>query len=361
MGQLTGVERISGILSGKPVDRIGFCEHFWNDTLRQWRRDGKLGPSEELPGHFGYDLEEAWVFDLRLRRGFQDVVIAEDEETVTLEDGNFAWLRRHKNHDTTPEHIKFAVACREDWETLAKPRLQAAPERINLAAYRDLKAAAAANRFFCWSGVNVFESIHPICGHENLLMGMGLDPEWIADMADTYAELWIQLMEILLAEGGKPDGVWFYEDMGFKERPFMSPAMYRELIFPAHRRTIDFAHANGLPVIMHSCGFVEPLLPGMIEAGIDCLQAIEVKAGMDVLRIHREFGDRIALCGGLDTRNLVANDWPAIDRELEEKIPVLKGGKGYILHSDHSIPETCSYDTYRHFAEKGLALGRYGK
>ena len=40
MGQLTGVERISGILSGKPVDRIGFCEHFWNDTLRQWRRDG---------------------------------------------------------------------------------------------------------------------------------------------------------------------------------------------------------------------------------------------------------------------------------------------------------------------------------
>ena len=169
----------------------------------------------------------------------------------------------------------------------------------------------------------------------------------------------INLMEILFAREGKPDGIWFYEDMGFKERPFMSPEMYRELIKPAHRRTIGFAHSLGLPVIMHSCGFVEPLLPDMVEAGIDCLQVIEVKAGMDLLRIQRNFGDRLSLCGGMDARNLVANDREAIRRELAEKIPAVKGNCGYILHSDHSIPTTTEYQTYRYFVDEGLRLGKY--
>ena len=56
----------------------------------------------------------------------------------------------------------------------------------------------------------------------------------------------------------------------------MSRAMYDELIQPGHIRTIRFAKEHDMPVIMHSCGYVEPLLGGMIEAGIDCLQAIEV-------------------------------------------------------------------------------------
>jgi uroporphyrinogen decarboxylase len=166
-------------------------------------------------------------------------------------------------------------------------------------------------------------------------------------------------MEILFAEEGRPDGVWFYEDMGFKERPFMSPRMYRELILPGHRKTIDYVHSLGLPVIMHSCGFVEPLLPGMIEAGIDCLQVMEIKAGMDPVRIKKDFGDRIVLCGGMDARNLVANDIDAIRNELRAKIPIVKENYGYILHSDHSIPTDTDYGTYRFFVDEGLRLGAY--
>ena len=139
----------------------------------------------------------------------------------------------------------------------------------------------------------------------------------------------------------------------------MSPAMYRELIQPYHKKTIDFAKSMQLPVIMHSCGFVEPLLPGMIEAGIDCLQAIEVKAGMDLLRIHKNFGERIALMGGIDVRALYANDKAAVDRELESKLPIVKQGYGYVLHSDHSIPKTVEYDSLNYYIEKGLSRGTY--
>jgi uroporphyrinogen decarboxylase len=97
----------------------------------------------------------------------------------------------------------------------------------------------------------------------------------------------------------------------------------------------------------------------MIAAGIDCLQVIEVKAGMDLLRIHKNHGDKIALMGGIDVRVLYTNDRAIIDAELEAKIPIVKQGYGYVLHSDHSIPNTVNYETYRYFIERGLELGTY--
>jgi len=277
-----------------------------------------------------------------------------------LLDGNGATLRRHKKHDTTPEHIDFVVKDRQGWEETVKPHLTPDPRRINFAAYREAKRAARqAERFFCWAGVNAFECMHPVCGHEHMLIGMAEDPEWVAEMADTYARLNIEMQKMLFEREGPPDGIWYYEDMGYKGSPFMSPAMYRELIKPAHAATIAFAHSRELPVVMHSCGFIEPLLPDMIDAGIDCLQVIEVKAGMDLLKLHRLYGDRIALMGGIDVRALYTNDRAVIDRELEAKIPTVKQGFGYVLHSDHSIPATVDFESYRYFIDKGLELGRY--
>jgi uroporphyrinogen decarboxylase len=147
--------------------------------------------------------------------------------------------------------------------------------------------------------------------------------------------------------------------MGFKGRPFMSPGMYREIIQPGHRQTIDFVKSRGRPVIMHSCGYVEPLVPGMLDAGIDCLQVIEVKAGMDLVKLYRDFGDRLSFMGGMDIRVLYSNDTSQITAELQAKIPVVKRNYGYVLHSDHSIPDQVDYDSYRYFTQKGLELGRY--
>ncbi len=291
---------------------------------------------------------------------FTPEVVAETEDTITYLDGNGATLKRHKHHDTTPEHIDFMVQEREVWEEKIKPQLKIDPARINFEGYRKAKEAAAkAGRFFVIQGVNVFESMHPVCGHEHMLVGMVLDPDWVIDMANTYAELTIGLQKMLFEQEGLPDGVWYYEDMGYKGSPFMSPEMYNDIIKPAHKATIDYAKSLGLPVIMHSCGYVEPLLPGMIEAGIDCLQVIEVKAGMDLLKLHKLYGDKIAFMGGIDVRCLYNNDLAEIDVELESKVPYAKQGYNFVLHSDHSIPSNVKYETYKYFIKKGLELGKY--
>ena len=357
---MESIERISRILERKAVDRVGLFEHFWGDTCSKWTKQGHIREGENLSDHFGFDMETFWPFNCVADLDYESEIIEENDETVLKKDGNGAFLRRHKLHNATPEHVDFSVKDRQAWDELIKPKLKPERRRINFDGYTSAKQNAAKNkRFFCWSGVNVFELIHPVCGHEYMLMGMALDPDWVKDMVNTYAQLTVDLMEILFAECGKPDGIWFYEDMGFKQRPFMSPDMYREIVQPGHKLTIDFAHSLKLPVVMHSCGYIAPLLPGMIEAGIDCLQVIEIKAGMDLLKLHREFGHKISFCGGMDARNLVANDIKAITAELEEKMPVVKQGFGYILHSDHSIPDNCDYETYRYFVDKGLELGTY--
>ena len=258
--------------------------------------------------------------------------------------------------------LGFEVIDRETWEDFARPRLvEFDRRRIPFEAYRQARSVAAERqRFFCWAGVAPFEQMHPLCGHENMLAGMALDPDWVKDMVQTYADLTLRHLEVLVAEEGKPDAFFFYEDMGLKARPFMSPAMYREIIQPGHQQLFDFAHAQGCRVIVHSCGYVEPLVPGLIEAGMDCLQAMEVKAGMDLPTLYSRFGDQIAFYGGIDVRTLISNDRAAIDAEMDTKIlPVVTGGGGYVLHSDHSEPPEVDYETMCYFVERGRALGRW--
>jgi uroporphyrinogen decarboxylase len=153
--------------------------------------------------------------------------------------------------------------------------------------------------------------------------------------------------------------MWVWDDLGFKHRPFMSPAMYWELVFPGHKRLFDWAHGRRLPVILHSDGFVAPLVPQLIEAGIDCLQPLEVKAGMDLSDLKKRYGERIALIGGMDARTLVSNDLERVRDELERKLPYAMAGSGYVLQADHSVPDQVDYETYRYFVEKGLEIGTY--
>ena len=360
MNTLTSTERIYNILKREPVDRIGVFEHFWEDTRANWEQMGYLKPGESLENRFDLDLQVFWPFNFTANLEFKPQVIEETDETILIRDGNGALFRRHKLHEATPEHVDFLVKDRRGWEQHIRPMLQAERRRIDFEGYQQAKAQAASQeRFFCWSGVNVFESIHPVCGHEHMLVGMALDPEWVVEMADTYARMTIELWEILFDECGYPDGIWFYEDMGFKSHPFMSPRMYQEIIQPAHARTIDWAHGKGLPVIMHSCGYVTPLVPHMIEAGIDCLQVIEVKAGMDLLALYRDYGEVLSFMGGIDVRVLYTNDRAVINQELERKIPQVMGHYGYVLHSDHSIPSDVHPSNYAYFIQRGLELGTY--
>ena len=99
------------------------------------------------------------------------------------------------------------------------------------------------------------------------------------------------------------------------------------------------------------------LLPEVMDTGIDCLNPLEVKAGMDATRIKQEYGDRLVLHGGINAVNW--SDPEAILAEIEEKVPVLKENGGYIFGSDHSIPNDVSLENMKLIIGAAKRVGSY--
>lgn len=356
---MTHKERLLNTLNRKPVDALAYGDGLWGETYQKYVAQGKMQEGEDAVRHFDMSWRSGGWLNSTADLDFKEQILQETEETKLVLNGNGATLRWWKARSGTPEHVDFKVQERPAWESQIKQHLlKVDRRRIPFEGYRQQKALAAQEqRAFCWAGVAPFEQMHPVCGHEYMLMGMALDPDWVLDMVMTYARMTIMHLDVLFAEEGLPDFMWFYEDMGFKDKPFMSPAMYEELVMPGHKLLFDYAHSKGLKVVVHSCGFVEPLVPGLIEAGMDCLQAMEVKAGMDMPRIAAKYGDRITFCGNIDIRIIASNDRALIEKELNRKIiPVMRGGSGFIVHSDHSIPPEVEHDTLKWFFERGSTI-----
>ncbi len=356
---MTHKERFLNALNHEPVDMLACGDGLWGETRAKYVEQGKLREDEDDCIHFDMSWRNAGWLNSNAKVPYEEVVLEEDDETRLTLNANGAKLRWWKNKSGTPEHVDFTVVDRSGWEELIKPHLLEFDERrIDPEGFASTKKKAAEEeRAFCWAGVAPFEQIHPVCGHEYMCIGMALDPEWVKDMVMTYARFTVMHLEELFARTGNPDAMWFYEDMGFKDKPFMSPEMYREIFQPGHKLLFDFSHARGLKTIMHSCGFVEQFVPGLVEAGLDCLQAMEVKAGMDMPRMAKDFGERLSFCGNIDIRIIASNDFAAIDEELNRKIiPTLAAGSGYILHSDHSVPPEVEHDTLQYFFDHGRRI-----
>jgi uroporphyrinogen decarboxylase len=89
------------------------------------------------------------------------------------------------------------------------------------------------------------------------------------------------------------------------------------------------------------------------------LQPLEVKAGMDLVKLKRMWGDRLSFMGGIDVRAMADPDPAVIEREIAEKVSVAKAGGGYVYHSDHSVPDNVSFEQYQRVIELVRRYGSY--
>jgi uroporphyrinogen decarboxylase len=147
--------------------------------------------------------------------------------------------------------------------------------------------------------------------------------------------------------------------MAYNHATVCSPTHYRELIWPQHKRLADWAHRHEMKFIFHTDGQVNGVIPLYIEAGIDCLQPLEAKAGMDVRALAPRWGDRLALFGNIDVMKMASNDLGVIEDEIVGKFGAGKSTRGYVYHSDHSVPPSVSWHTYQRIIELVDKHGSY--
>jgi uroporphyrinogen decarboxylase len=346
---------INSILLHKVSGRIGLHDFWWSDTLKKWASLEKypidaVGSPIESSLHFGHDMYAAsGSFDVLPLRNVEEV-LEETSEWVIKRNGAGASLKWWKNKSGTPEHIDFRMTNRTIWERDYRPHLtdvdrtrvdcKEAAKRLQIA--RDNNLWAWYGHLFVWE--NMRQSMGDFCLYESLL----LDPDWIHDYCRVYTDFFKAHYKVLFEEAGLPDGIWVFEDLGYKNGTFCAPDVLKRLIFPYYKELVDFFHCYKLPVILHSCGNISEILPLIVDAGFDALNPMEVKAGCDIMAFAQKYGDKLAFIGGFDVRIMESNDIDYIRTHLSEFFQKIKHlTNGYIFGSDHSISPAINYETYK--------------
>ncbi len=354
---LTSVERVQRALERRDHDRIPRYDHFWNETIENWQQQGFDGDYAAALEALGTDMHLlCWYWPMPFPG--PEVVIEEDEQTKVVRDGNGGLIRLWKHKSGTPEHLGWECTGRDVWEQRFRPALVEQPIQVDLDQIK--KEFAHAQKTQRWShidSVEPFECIRKILGDEVFMMSIIEDPELIRDIGTTCVDNVLRNFQALLDAGVKPDGLWIFGDMAYRSSTFCSPKQYRELIWPEHQRLAEFAHANGMKVIYHTDGNVNGVIDLYLEAGFDCLQPLEAKAGMDIRELVPKYGDRLSFFGNIDIMVLMTNDREKIEQEVRSKLEAGMASHGYIYHSDHSIPPQVTWQTYRFVIE---LLDRYG-
>ena len=156
------------------------------------------------------------------------------------------------------------------------------------------------------------------------------------------------------------DAVMWAEDLGYKTGPLIGPRMFRDLFLEANKaRARNVKERHGKKILKHCCGNVDLLLDFFIEIGFDAYQSIQPTAGMDICRLKKDYGDRIALWGGVAVENLVGGTPEDVRADVRRAMACAKPGGRFILGASHSIAVGTKYDNYMALLDEHAKLCQY--
>ena len=188
---------------------------------------------------------------------------------------------------------------------------------------------------------NIFETTWYMRGFEQILLDTVLNPELVHAIMGRVTDFYVGLFTRILSEArGAIDLVFTADDLAGQQGPLMSRRTWETFIKPYHTRLNEAIHQfKGVKVIYHSDGAVTSFVDGLIDMGIDVLQALQFSAkGMDPAHLKSSFGDRLCFEGGVSVQTtLPFGSVSDVQDEVRRLISVLGQGGGYILGPSHAI------------------------
>jgi uroporphyrinogen decarboxylase len=358
---MTPRERFLATARFEPTDHAFLLQPWlWQETLRRWRAEG-LPEEADLAEHFGTDREHCVPVAMQgpygphLHPPLERQVLSQTDRHVIVrdEEGNTVRLLRDDPLRCMPEWIGYPVTSRDDWEQIAKPRLDASipgrrPEGEEWARYvaqvreRDYPLGLWCGSFYGWP--------RSLMGVERLSLMFYDDPALVHEMCEHIADFVIALIEPILRDIDL-DFAFIWEDMGAKSGPLCSPDTYRRFMLPPLKRVTDLLHSRGIDIIIvDSDGNNDALIPLWLEAGVTGLRPFEIASDSDPVAARKRYGRSLIIQGGIDKRALAGS--PAdIDREVLSKVPWLCQQGGYFPQVDHLVPPDVSLPNYRHYSD----------
>jgi uroporphyrinogen decarboxylase len=189
--------------------------------------------------------------------------------------------------------------------------------------------------------VSFFEIYCQLRGIEQGLMDLALNPNLVEVTLDRIEAIQTEMMHRFFKRSADViDLTFISDDIGGQNGLLLSPRMWRKHLQPRLRRWCDLIHSYGIPVFYHTDGGVGPLIPELLDCGIDVLNPIQHACpGMDTADLKQRYGDRIIFHGGIDNQQVLP--FGTTDDVRQEVLRCLKtlgaGREGYIVCSCHNI------------------------
>jgi uroporphyrinogen decarboxylase len=182
------------------------------------------------------------------------------------------------------------------------------------------------------------EKLQKLRGMENYMVDFMLDAKGSHKILDYIVDKNVVMLENIVNMEGI-DAVLFGSDWGTQRGPLISLELWREMIKPGEKRMYNVVHNANKDVWVHSCGKIEPLIPELIEMGVDVLNPIQPEC-MDIHKLKDDFGDKITFWGGISTQQTLPNGTPTeVKSETRKIIEYMSQNGGYITGPSQDIQE----------------------
>jgi hypothetical protein len=347
-GTMTDRERFNRQMHYQPVDRCFNMEFgYWNENFQLWSifKDNHITNNEEADVFFNFDViketRTPWIHPQ-----FEEKIVAETETTQTIISpfGLLAEVPKDR-HDTIPHYLKSSIVIPDDWKKCKAERFRRDDPGRKVDIGR-LKTQFPADRDFpvgvhCGSMIG---RVRDMLSFEGLAYAMYDYPDMVEEMVEISCLLIEDFLDQILP-AVRFDYAAGWEDICFKSGPIVTLDFFKNVVMPRYKRINKKLKTAGIDIWYTDCdGDVRPILPYLLEGGINCLFPFEVNCCTHPAELLNEYGRELRIMGGVD--KMALGEGPAaIKAYLKTLVPLVERG-GYIPFCDHRCPPNVKPDDY---------------
>jgi len=351
---MTDRERFNNQMHYKPVDRCFNMEFgYWQENYDQWPIfvDNGITDEGQANAFFNFDRITQTGTNIWINPGFSYKVVEETETTRLIRDYNGLLAEVPKDgHDTIPHFIKSSITTPDDWKRVKEERFRRDdPDRK--APIEKLKEWHPPDHDIplgIGTG-SMIGRIRDMLTFEGLAYACYDHPEMVEDMVETACVLVEDSLDQILPHI-QFDYACGWEDICFKNGPIVSLDFFTNVVVPRYKRIGDKLHAAGIDFWYTDCdGDVRPLIPGFLEAGINCLFPYEVNSCVHPCDLLDQYRGELRIMGGFDKMQLIKGK-EAIKEYMLGLVPHVERG-GFIPFCDHRCPPDVDPDDYIYYLD----------
>ncbi|MGE5557644.1 MAG: uroporphyrinogen decarboxylase family protein [Bacillota bacterium] len=351
---MTDRERFANQMHYKPVDRCFNMEFgYWDENFHQWNMFIKNGIANnwEADRFFNFDRIETLWGNIWMNPPFPRAIVEVRGSTKILmnEDGLLAEVPAD-GHDTIPHYIKASVVTPEQWKKCKEERFRRddPARKVDIDGYKALHPPDRDYPLGVWCG-SMIGKIRDMLTFEGLAYACFDYPEMVEDMVETCCLLVEDFLDQVLPHF-QFDYAAGWEDICFKNGPIVSVPFFRDVVMPRYKRIAAKLHAAGIDLWYTDCdGDVRPIMPYLMEGGINCLFPFEVNGCAHPSELLNRHGKELRIMGGVDKMALGRGP-EAIKAYLETLKPLVERG-GYIPFCDHRCPPNVKEEDYLYYLD----------